>query len=528
MRPILTKVTHYALCLISCVNLSWIDRIAAGELTELEAAGKRIYTEGINRQGREFDALVGETDVALPSTTLPCAGCHGKNAEGGEEGGVRPPPLAWSYLSKHYGHAHANGRRHQAFTTASFARNLREGLDPGDNRLDTTMPRYALTDADIEALVSYLKLISAETAQGISESSIRIGTLVPRSGPLAGAGEAMLAALKFHIDRQNARGGLYGRKLELVVESYTSEREKTLANLQRLVEEGEIFALVSPFLVGIENEGAELSASYKIPVVAPFSQFHGGQHADLEYMFYLRSGFREQARALLTYFAKHAEAPGNLLLIRPAGVLDGVGEALATEAEKRGWTLQEAPLEHVRDAWADLVETGRKNHVQLVFFYGSSSDMDRFLSEADRLNWHPMVTLPEALIGSDVFKLPVGFSDRLYLTHPDPVGKDRYRSTALIEAFFDSGLSTPANLELQLAALNAAQVFNECLKRTGRDISHEKFVAALESLNGWDSDIGPRISFGVNRRVASQGSRIVSVDIVNRSYTLVSAWLGLD
>jgi len=502
--------------------------VQAEPLTPQEEAGKRIYTEGLDLEGRSVDARVGEADVVLPSSALPCAGCHGKLAEGGEEGGVRPPPLAWNHLTKHYGHVHDNARRHPAFDPSSFSRALRDGRDPAENRLDSTMPRYTWDDADILALMSYLKRISAESVQGVTDQTLRIGTLAPRSGGLAGAGDAMLAALQFHIDRMNERGGLFGRRIELVVADYEQDAGKTLTNLQRLLEEGDVFALISPFLVGIESAGAKLAARYRMPIVAPFSQSHGGRDTDLEYTFYLRSGFAEQAQASMTYHAGQSESAGNLLLIRPSGNLEGVAEALESAAQEHGWQLREVALEQARDAWGALVSAGLQNNERLVFFYGPRADLSGFMQAADELGWHPKITVPAALAGTEVFTLPVGFSDRLYLTHPDPAGRQYYRTTPILAAFLGSELHQPAYQELQLAALNAAQVLSECLKRSGHGLSRDKFLAALESLHAWDSDIGPKLSFGVNQRVAARGSKLLSVDIANHQYKLVSAWLALD
>lgn len=523
------KRDFFSLCLFFLAGQLLIQTAVCRELTVIEAAGKRIYTQGIDQQGRAFDALVGEADIPLPSTALPCSGCHGENAEGGEEGGVKPPPLTWTFLTKHYGHIHSNKRRHPAFTEESFAATLREGVDPANNRLDATMPRFRLSDENIKALVSYLKLITTETEEGITDSTIRVGTLVPMSGQLGMLGDVMLSALRFMIKRQNMQGGLYGRRIELIAESYDENRELTLSNLERLLDEHDVFALLSPFIVGIENEAAALSAGYKIPVIAPFSQINGSPNYNLEYLFYLRSSFREQAKALLKYYSEISDSTGNgILFIRNTGVLDSVAAALHEESEVRDLRLREVSINQARQSWDDLISSGRENNEQMVFFYGSGTDLLHFLQRADQMDWHPLVSLPEALVGFDLFSLPKSFSNRVYLTHPDPVGEKRYRSTDMIEAFFNSNFSSQSNLEIQLAALNAVAVFNECLKRTGRKISRARFIEAIESLKEWDSTIGPAISFGSNRRVATQGTRIICVDIANHNYRLISEWFALN
>lgn len=520
--------TMLCLLMVSYGGPLFFNFVQAEELNYQEALGKRIYTEGINSLGETYDAVIGEADITLPSSTLPCAGCHGDRAEGGEEGGVRPPPLAWSHLTKHYGHIHGNGRRHPAFTEASFAESLRQGHDPAGNRLDTTMPRFHLSDEDIEALISYLKWIPSESADGVTETVIRLGTLVPRTGRLANTGDSILSALGFLIDRINSRGGLFGRKLELVVASYEENRQSTLENLEKMLREQSVFALVSPFFVGIEDSGAELSARYKVPVVGPYSQIHSSQDSGLDYLFYLRSGFREQARALIRYHDSNVGTKSSILIVRPSGVLDGVIESIKAEATDLGWVSRDYPIERARRSWDDLVAREVNNNDDLVLFYGTDQDLTGFLTAADLAGWYPSVMVPEALIGSNLFNQPLSFSERIFLTHPDPVGKSKFRPTRMMNAFLRSESLNRVFLETQLAALNAIQVTDEGLRRAGRELTRDKFVQAVESLTEWDSSIGPNISFSANRRVASQGSRIVSVDINDRSYRLVSDWFEID
>ena len=69
-----------------------------------------------------------------------------------------------------------------------------------------------------------LKTVAALTlASGIpgrtarAQQPIRVGFSIAQTGPIAGGGQAALVALRMWADDVNARGGLLGRKVELVV-----------------------------------------------------------------------------------------------------------------------------------------------------------------------------------------------------------------------------------------------------------------------------------------------------------------------
>jgi mono/diheme cytochrome c family protein len=89
-----------------------------------------------------------------------CAGCHGRDGRGGTVGAMmgsfRTPDIRWSSLTSDQG-SHPNGQAHAAYDEASFARAVRDGIDPEGDRLNAPMPQWRLTDAEMAALVAHLK-----------------------------------------------------------------------------------------------------------------------------------------------------------------------------------------------------------------------------------------------------------------------------------------------------------------------------------------------------------------------------------
>ncbi len=50
------------------------------------------------------------------------------------------------------------------------------------------------------------------------QTPIKIGVPLPLTGPLAGGGNQILWGIQYASDESNDAGGLFGRKIELVVE----------------------------------------------------------------------------------------------------------------------------------------------------------------------------------------------------------------------------------------------------------------------------------------------------------------------
>ncbi|KAA0233154.1 MAG: hypothetical protein JJLCMIEE_02746 [Acidimicrobiales bacterium] len=85
---------------------------------------------------------------------------------------------------------------------------------------------------------------------GVTEDTIKIGTSAPISGAVAAFGKP-LAGMRAYIDYINAQGGVDGRQIELIAEDDQYDPNLTLQNVQKLVEEDNVFALVG--VIGTPN-----------------------------------------------------------------------------------------------------------------------------------------------------------------------------------------------------------------------------------------------------------------------------------
>jgi cytochrome c oxidase subunit 2 len=83
---------------------------------------------------------------------------------------IDAPDIRWSTLTEagHDEHGdeeedHAEEREeteHPAFTEETFKRAVTKGVEPDGEPLDEAMPRWNMSDQDLEDLIAYLKQIS--------------------------------------------------------------------------------------------------------------------------------------------------------------------------------------------------------------------------------------------------------------------------------------------------------------------------------------------------------------------------------
>ncbi|MBK5103258.1 MAG: ABC transporter substrate-binding protein, partial [Burkholderiales bacterium] len=314
--------------------------LAAAPLAPEEAAGRAIFQSGKSSYGDAFSGRLGIAQQQVPGMAVRCANCHGPDGLGRPEGGVHPSNITWSELTKSYGHTHENGRRHAAFDEASLRRAITEGVDPAGNQLDGVMPRFNISERDFKSLVAYLKKLEFERDPGVGADTLRLGTLLPLTGRFGELGLAVRGILQAYIDRINQGGGIYGRRLELVVAEYADDRAATRLALRKLVNEDDVFALLSPFSVGVEDDLSRLANEAKIPVVGPLSLFGDDPHANNQYVFRLLSGVAELAEVLAQHVGREAGVKARAAVLLHPDSAEGAGVADAVEAQlkSQGWT----------------------------------------------------------------------------------------------------------------------------------------------------------------------------------------------
>lgn len=165
-------------------------------------AGQRIYRAGILPSGQPLRATVGN-DVAFSGAHAACINCHRRSGYGGAEGKRVVPPIIVAYL---FGAppAGAEGSPPKlAYDKISLKRALLEGRHFTGRPLSGLMPRYALSDADFDALYAYLKTLGSTPAPGVSNSEIHFATIVTE-GVGAQQRQALLGVMHAFVEQQNA------------------------------------------------------------------------------------------------------------------------------------------------------------------------------------------------------------------------------------------------------------------------------------------------------------------------------------
>ena len=90
-------------------------------------------------------------------------------------------------------------------------------------------------------------LLGLSSSVGAQQPPIKIGMSMPQTGGLAGGGKASLLGIEIWRDDVNAKGGLLGRKVELVVYDDKSSASETPAIYSKLLDVDKVDLLFAPY-----------------------------------------------------------------------------------------------------------------------------------------------------------------------------------------------------------------------------------------------------------------------------------------
>ena len=497
-------------------------------LSPEEKRGKAFYLRAESSSGQEITAMMGEIEV--PATTLTCAGCHGARGEGKTEGGVTAGNVTWLELTKPYGHAHETGRKHSAFSETSFIRTVTAGVDPAGNKLSVAMPTYQLRLQDMSDLLAYLKRIETDFDPGVSETSIVIGTLLPDRNALTGLAESMENVLQAYFAEVNSRGGIYNRKIEL--RFMHGDTTSTLTNMKHLIDDEQVFAIVSGLTAGAEESVAALSQEKEVPFIGPSALLPQRGLPLNRYVFYLLPGLKEQARTLVNFAARKADPQkSRVAIICPdAEFSRQIAKSIEDQGKKLGWgTLTRIYYPREGFSAAQYVTELKQQGVDSVFHLGSSADTGALLKHAEAAGWSPAVYLLGTLVGRNITELvPVKMKDKVFLAFPTIPADISAAGAAEYSALLERNKLTSTHAAAQASAIAAAMILLHGLELSGKDLSRERLVTTLEGLYEFQTGLMPRITFGPNRRIGVLGAYIVTIDPEKKLFPASAEWISVD
>lgn len=342
----------------------------------------------------------------------------------------------------------------------------------------------------IERIANYFLLVPlfcfalsfpAWAEDGVFPDKIILGQTAATEGPTAKLGigmrDGMLAAFK----EVNDRGGINGRKLELVSKNDSYEPEQALANAKTLINEDKVFALIGSVGTPTSKAVEPFISELKIPYIGPFSGAQLLRNPFKRYVVNVRASYFEETEKMAQYYVDDLHYKNIAILYQDdsfgrAG-LDGIKKALS----KRNMSLS-AEATFVRNTVAvkQAVLTIGKVEPQVIVTIGTYAPIAEFVRVYRSLGLNAAFTTV-SFVGTEALAEALGSQGKDFIVtevtpHPydDSIPIVKEYQKALKQ--YDEHLSFDyVSLEGYIVGRFAAQI----LEGMGDDITREKFLDAI-------------------------------------------------
>lgn len=128
-------------------------------------------------------------------------------------------------------------------------------------------------------------LVVGFTGPALAQKPVKIGVLTPLSPPGdAGAGQFIVRGAKMAMEEINAKGGVIGRKVELVIEDDSGTPEKALAGLRKLASD-QVAGVMGQFHSSNMLAIQDLADQLKVPIFATQASARSITEKHKEYTF---------------------------------------------------------------------------------------------------------------------------------------------------------------------------------------------------------------------------------------------------
>lgn len=367
-------------------------------------------------------------------------------------------------------------------------------------------------------LAALALLVAATLAMAQSAPAIKFGQSLPLSGPLAELGSEYRDGALAYFQWINGKGGVHGRRIELVSLDDGYVVERSVANARKLLDTDDVLAFFGMF--GSANYAALLPLINEraVPSLAPYTGADSLRAQTSPTTFWLRASYGDETEKIvdqLTTLGINRIAVFYQDDVFGKAGLAGVEAALAKRRLKVAATgIYDKTKNDVGEA-VRTIGAADPQAVVMVSTYQPTAAFVRQMRAAGRLPQFFALSVVglkalHAELGADA----AGIAISQVVPFPDSATAPVVREMRQLPP----GIVPAAGITYTtLEGFIAAKVAVEALRRAGPQPTREKLVAALASLREFDAG-GFVVSYAPGSRL---GSRFAEVTIVSRGGRLM-------
>lgn len=245
----------------------------------------------------------------------------------------------------------------------------------------------------LKALFCLLLLSAPAQAEeaGVAADRILFGQAAAMSGPSSALGVKMRQGILAAFAEVNAKGGVHGRKLELISRDDGYDPDRSVLQTFKLIEEDKVFALIGAVGTPTTLVTVPIAKAQNVPFIGPFTGAGFLRGNDLTNVVNIRASYAAEAESWIKHLTedRHLKRIAIFYQDDPYGRDGLTGVKLALQ--KRGMELAaEATYERNTKAVASAMRTLRRAEPEAVVMVGTYAPCAEFIKLARKSGFKPV------------------------------------------------------------------------------------------------------------------------------------------
>ena len=375
--------------------------------------------------------------------------------------------------------------------------------------------------------VIYISAKPSYTVPGVTDTEIKIGTFSALSGPLAVVGVPFYHGFQAYINWINDQGGIYGRKIKVLVADDQFNPALTVTAVKKFVEEDKVFAVVA----GLGTPGCLAVMDYLNNNGVPFV-YQGSGSSKLaippkKYVFAVQPNYFNEGQIFVKY-AKTLGLNNYALLYQDDDAGNEGAQGVDKGITRFGGTLvYKSSFPGTETDFTPYLLKVKNSNADVLFVYApaNTSIGANIVKTAKSLGLTQKIFLPYSYSG--IISTAGAASEGVYVTgwvdFSDPNDPGVKKFYEIWQKYYPN--DNPLLFSYAVAGFVAGEVFVEALRRAGQYPTRDAIVWALETFYGWSGLLAKDISYGPNERSGKYSMFFMQVK--NGQLVKVSDWVSV-
>jgi ABC-type branched-subunit amino acid transport system substrate-binding protein len=334
---------------------------------------------------------------------------------------------------------------------------------------------------------------------GVSPDRILFGQAAALSGPSSALGQGMRHGILAAFAEINAKGGIHGRKLELISRDDGYDPDRSVAETVKLIEEDRVFALIGAVGTPTTTATVPIAKARNVPVVGPFTGAGFLRKPDLRNVVNIRASYGAEAEEWIKHLTEDLHLKNIAIFYQDDSFgrdgLEGVKIAL----QKRGLELAaEGTFERNTRMVGSALRALKRAEPEAVVMVGTYGACAEFIKLARKGGFNP-IFVNISFVGANALAKELGSDGRgVFVSQVVPFPWDT--SVQLVAEYQAAEKLLDLNLKPDFVSLEgylAGRLVASALEKSGPNPTRVDMLRVIHEVGRFDIS-GTTLTFGPN------------------------------